>query len=487
MSLTSALNTAQSSLSNYATQTGVVSRNIANASDPDYSRRDAVLTNSLIGAQGVSIQRAQDMALFVRSITDTSTSSAQETLLDGLTDLKTILGGNDYETSPAVLIATMRDTLATFAAKPGEATLAQTAIADAVSVANGLQDASKAVQTVRYEADKEIGQQVDALNELLARFETNNNKVFSGTQTGKDVSAELDERDSLLKQISSIIGVTQITRSGNDMALYTSDGVTLFETVARPVEFETSSGYSASLDGNQVFVDGVPLAAGQGASTTGRGSLQSLLQIRDEYAPEMQDQLDEIARALVVSFAESDQSASALPDLAGLFTWSGGPTVPTGATIVPGIAATLTVNPALVQSLGGDPLLLRDGGINGAAYISNSTAATGYSSLLDSYGQALDEPMAFDAAAGLSTSTDLLGFAADSIGWLELNRSDAASSAESREASLFRSVEALSNITGVSLDEEMSMLLELEQSYKASARLMTAVDEMLTALLAVAR
>ena len=487
MSLTSALSTAQTSLSNYATQTNVVSTNISNASNPDYSRRDAILTNSLIGAQGVSVQRAQDMALFVRSITDTSMSSAQETLLDGLTDLKNILGGNDYETSPAVLIATMRDTLATYAAKPGEATLAQTSIADAVAVANGLQSASEAVQAVRYEADTEIGQQVDTLNELLARFETNNNKVFSGTQTGKDVSAELDERESLLKQISSIIGVTQITRSGNDMALYTSDGVTLFETVARPVEFETSSGFSASLDGNQVFVDGVPLASGEGATTTGRGSLQSLLQIRDDYAPEMQDHLDEIARALVVSFAETDQTASALPDQAGLFTWSGGPAVPVGATIEAGIAATITVNPALLQSLGGDPELLRDGGINGASYVSNSTGADGYSTLLDSYVQALDTPMAFDSAAGLSTSTGLLDFAADSIGWLELNRSDAESSAVSREASLFRSVEALSNITGVSLDEEMSMLLELEQSYKASARLITAVDEMLTALLAVAR
>jgi len=487
MSLTSALSTAQTSLSNYATQTNVVSRNISNASDPNYSRRDAVLTNSLFGAQGVSIQRAQDTALFVRSITDTSTASAQETLLTGLSDLKNILGGNDYESSPSVLIATMRDTLATYAAKPAEATLAQMAIADAVTVANGLQDASRAVQTVRYEADKEIGRQVDTLNELLARFETSNNRVYSGTQTGKDVSAELDERESLIKQISSIIGVTQVTRTGNDVALYTSDGVTLFETVARPVEFEPSSGFSASLDGKQVFVDGVPLGAGQGANTTGRGSLQSLLQIRDDYAPAMQTQLDEIARALVVNFAESDQSAiPALPDMPGLFTWAGG-TVPAGATIEPGIASTLTVNPALIQSLGGDPKLLRDGGINGAAYSSNPTGATGYSSLLDAHVLALDTPMAFDAAAGLSTSASLMEFSAESIGWLELNRSDAETAAESREASRFRSVEALSSLTGVSLDEEMSMLLELEQAYKASARLITAVDEMLQALLAAAR
>lgn len=487
MSLTSALSTAQTSLSNYATQTNVVSRNISNASDPNYSRRDAVLTNSLFGAQGVSIQRAQDSALFVRSITDTSTSSAQQTLLTGLSNLKNILGGNDYESSPSVLIATMRDTIATYAAKPAEATLAQMAIADAVTVANGLNDASKAVQTVRYEADKEIKRQVDTLNELLARFETSNNRVYTGTQTGKEVSAELDERESLIKKISSIIGVTQVTRTGNDVALYTSDGVTLFETVARPVEFQPSSGFSASLEGKQVFVDGVPLGAGLGANTTGRGSLQSLLQIRDDYAPAMQTQLDEIARALVVTFAESDQSATpTLPDMPGLFTWAGG-TVPAGATIVPGIASSLAVNPALIQSMGGDPKLLRDGGINGAAYSSNPSGATGYSSLLDRHVQALETPMAFDAAAGLSSSASLMEFSAQSVGWLELNRSDAESAAESREASRFRSVEALSSITGVSLDEEMSMLLELEQAYKASARLIAAVDEMLQALMAVAR
>jgi len=487
MSLTSAISTAQTSLSNYATQTNVISRNISNSTDPNYSRRDAVLTNSLIGSQGVSIQRAQDTALFVRSIADTSSASAQDTLLTGLSNLKNILGGNDYESSPSVLIATMRDTLATYAAKPAEATLAQMAIADAVTVANGLNDASKAVQTVRYESDKEIKRQVNTLNELLARFETNNNRVFSGTQTGKDVSAELDERDSLLKQISSIIGVTQVTRSGNDVALYTSDGVTLFETIARPVEFQASAGFSASLQGNQIFVDGVPLGSGQGANTTGRGSLQSLVQIRDDYAPAMQSQLDEIARALVVSFAESDQSTTpTLPDMPGLFTWAGG-TIPAGGTIQAGIASSITVNPALIQSLGGNPSLLRDGGINGAAYSSNPTGAAGYSSLLDAHVLALDEPFTFDSAAGLSTSTSLMEFSAQSIGWLELNRSDAETASESREAARFRSIEALSNITGVSLDEEMSMLLQLEQSYKASARLISAVDEMLQTLMAAVR
>ena len=72
------------------------------------------------------------------------------------------------------------------------------------------------------------------------------------------------------------------------------------------------------------------------------------------------------------------------------------------------------------------------------------------------------------------------------VGWLELNRSEANSAAETREATRYRASETLSNETGVSLDEEMSRLLELEQSYKASARLISVVDEMLKALLAAA-
>lgn len=487
MSLTTAINTAQTSLSNTSTQTNIVSRNIANASNPDYNRRNAALSTNVYGAQVVSIQRAQDQALFQQSIKSASSSSGQQSLLMGLTTLKGIFGGNDYEQSPAALLGTLRDTLSTFAAQPGENTLAQSTIADAQILAAGLRDGSAAVQRVRLDADQEIQREVDNLNELLSRFETANNNVYQGTQARRDVSAHLDDRDSLLKQISQIIGVTPITRSGNDMALYTSDGTTLFETVARPVTFDSSAGFSATIQGNGVYVDGVPLPAGQGSSSTAKGTIQGLLQIRDDIAPKLQIQLDEIARALVVSFAETDQSATpTLPDEPGLFTWSGG-TVPAGSTLVPGISATITVNPALVPSLGGDPKLLRDGGINGAAYNANPAGAASFSAQLDSFVVAIDNPTGFDATAGLSTSTSLLDFAADSIGWLELNRSEADSAAQTREAFMFRAEEAYSNDTGVSIDEEMSMLLELEQSYKASARLISAVDEMLQALMSVVR
>jgi len=51
---------------------------------------------------------------------------------------------------------------------------------------------------------------------------------------------------------------------------------------------------------------------------------------------------------------------------------------------------------------------------------------------------------------------------------------------------LTKSKEAYSNATGVNLDEELIQLLDIEQSYKAAAKLMTTVDELLKTLLATA-
>jgi flagellar hook-associated protein 1 FlgK len=55
-----------------------------------------------------------------------------------------------------------------------------------------------------------------------------------------------------------------------------------------------------------------------------------------------------------------------------------------------------------------------------------------------------------------------------------------------RPPRLSRSSEAYSNETGVSLDEELTLLLDIEQSYKAATKMLNAIDEMLQSLLDIA-
>lgn len=484
MSLTSALNTAQAIFRNTGEQTSVISTNIANDGNANYVRRAAVVTNTIYGASTVNTERAQQMALLRQLTSATSASSAQDTLLNGLTTLSNALGGNDYELSPSTYLAELQTSLEAFAASPGEYTLAATVVTDAQDVANSLNNAAATVQKLRVDADAEINTQVAELNRLLAEFQIVNDAVVKANAIGADPSDALDTRDTLLKDISEIIGVDASTRANGDMVLYTSEGTTLFETVPRSVTFTRTLAYDATVTGNSIYVDGVAIQAGEGGNTTADGTLGALLQLRDEIAPTFQTQLDEVARGLIEAFAETDPLGVAA-DMPGLFTWSGGTSLTSGV-VEPGLAGTITVSTSVIASSGGDPLLLRDGGINGAAYVWNSTNSSGYTTLLMSYSDNLDADRAFDASADLKTSMSVMTFASGSIGWLEELRSSATTASDNKVALYERSFQSYSSETGVNLDEELSLLLDVEQSYKASAKLVSTIDEMLQAVLAMA-
>src|SRR5690606_17241986 len=196
-------------------------------------------------------------------------------------------------------------------------------------------------------------------NRLLAQFEIANNTVKQETAVGGNPNDALDERDTLLKQISEIVGVTSIRRENDDLALYTSDGTVLFETIARDVTFVPTSVHGAAPVGNRISIDGVALKPGVRPDTSAQGSLQGLPQLRDEIAPLYQSQLDEVARGLIYAFSEEDPNPPG-DRVQGLFIGSAVATVTDSGVVEQGLAGTIKVNPLVIPP-GGDPNMIRDG------------------------------------------------------------------------------------------------------------------------------
>lgn len=160
------------------------------------------------------------------------------------------------------------------------------------------------------------------------------------------------------------------------------------------------------------------------------------------------------------------------------------------------MASTISVSSTVITSQGGDPMRLRDGGVNANGVVNNPTHLSGYTTDLDRLYTALGSDIDFDPAAGpavgfdattgIDSNVSIMEYATNSLGWLEQYRSNATTAAENTSAALSRSDEAYSNETGVNLDEELTLLLDIEQSYKAATKILNAVDEMLKSLLDIA-
>jgi flagellar hook-associated protein 1 FlgK len=488
MALTLSIDTARSSLAATSEQISVVSRNIARVNDPDATRKTArVVTGPGVGVSIAGIDRSANKVLLDAYLSSNSSSQAQTAVTSALDRLESTVDDTSLERSPAALIAKLGSALQAYSTTPQNPALAATVVSAAKDVATALNDASATVTDVRRQADADIGTSVDNINNLLSQFESLNKQVVSGTNRGDDVSDTLDARDAVLKQLSSEIGIRTVQRDNGDMAIYTDSGVTLFDKTARQVTFQKSQDLSAGAAGAAIYADGVPIAGTPHVMEIQSGKLAGLVAVRDDISVTYQGQLDEMARGLIETFAETDQSATpTLPPAAGLFTYGGGPAVPASGSVIDGLAGSITINPNADPSQGGNAELIRDGGISNPsnpAYKYNTANAASYTDRIEGLMTSLDTSRAFDPTTQLPSSGSLSTYAKGSVSWLESLRQSASTEADYRSTVANRAAASLSQDTGVNLDEEMTNLLALERTFQASSRLINTVDSMLQTLL----
>jgi flagellar hook-associated protein 1 FlgK len=488
MTLTQSIGNARSSLSTVSEQISVVSQNIARMNDTNATRKVAnVVSGPGGGVSLAGVSRTANKLLLDTYLTANSNNQTQTVISTALDQLQNTVGDTDSDTSPAALIAKLDSALVDYSTTPQNGAVGATVVSAAQELADSLNSATQAVTDVRNQADTDIAASVTNINTLLSQFQELNQQVISGTSSGADITDALDSRDAVLKQLSTEIGIRAVSRDNGDMAIYTDSGVTLFDKTPRKVTFQQSSNLSASSVGAPIYADGVPIAGTPHVMAISSGKLAGLVDVRDNIAPTYQSQLDETARGLIETFAETDQSASpTLPPAAGLFTYGGAPAVPTSGTVVPGLAGSIKVNPNVDPSQGGNPELVRDGGISdpgNPAYTYNTTGGASYTDRIQQLITNLDTARPFDSSAQLPQSGSISDYAKASVSWLEALRQSSSAEAESRQTLADRASSSLSQDTGVNLDEEMTNLLDLERTYQASSRLINTVDSMLSTLL----
>lgn len=492
MSLSSALRLATSALTTRQGEIAVTSRNIAGANQAGYTRKTAELATVLFDGAPLAttiarIERAEAPYLFAQMNAANAAAGAATELVNGMQGLQQTLEDPEKGLSPGAKIGRLFDALKIQATKPGDANAARSTFDAARTVATTLVKATQTVQGLRTTADADIAAAVGDVNALLARFEALNREVVRGTVTRADVTEAEDQRDQVITALSRQMGITTFRRANNDMVIVTDSGVTLFETIPRSVTFVPTPLFGPATVGNAVLVDGVQVTGPAAQSALQGGRLKGLSDLRDTVAPGYQAQLDEIARAVIEAFQETDQTSGGNPPATGLFSWSGSPAVPaTGARIV-GLAGEIAVAPAVDPAAGGQLMLIRDGGIAGAVYSWNPAGLSGFTDRLHALMDEFLLPRPFDTSVSAVPTMTLNDFAASTASWLEARRKAANSLAEENKVTLSRTRQAVANGTGVNLDEELQTMLDIENAYAASAKLLGTVNRLFDTLMAIAR
>ncbi len=484
MGLLNTLGVLGSSINATSAQIALVSRNISNAGAPGYARKSIELSFTTFGGvQTGAIGRATNDALTEQVNRSTSQASSASVISDALAALSASADPasttGSSGSSPGTALSAFRNALETYFAAPDSAASSAAAVDAAKNVARSLNEGAQTVDRLTSRADAQTGATVGDINSLLEKFGEANRSVVAGLKTNSDVSDAMDSRDDILRRLSTDIGISTIGNADGSVSIYTDSGVTLFQDRPRTVAFDAAASKSVTIDGIPVTGKGAPM-------TLRSGALAGQAQVRDVLAPQYQAQLDQMANALVTGFQEKDQSAApSLPALPGLFTFQGANGMPQPGD-VPGLAARLVVNQNVDPEKGGNPALLRDGAISvpgNAAYTYNSSGAASFTGRIQAMLKELDQPRSFDPGAGIPSGVSISGYSDGSISWVQSRYMDASALAEARGSVATQATAALSNATGVNLDAELNHMLSLENSYGATAKLLSTVQTMFSTLM----
>ncbi|MBX9864272.1 MAG: flagellar hook-associated protein FlgK [Hyphomicrobium sp.] len=486
MSLSASLSTANSSLYVAGERTSVVSRNIANADRAFYTRKSVeVLTMPGSGVRTSGVTRAEDLVLFRKVLASGSSSAMHSAVLDSLDLLNATINDVELDSSPAALINSLSNALQAYSSQPHNQLAAEAAVRSARDLASSLNSAAATVQQVRNDADLGVQSSVNRINSLLEQFQGLNAQIVKGTITGADVTDFMDQRDEILANLSNEVGIRTVSRADNDMSIYTDSGVTLFDRAPRAVTFQRTSNLTPGMPGSAVYIDGVPVTGANATMPLQSGRIVGLVQARDDISMSYEAQLDEMARVLVTAFAESDQVGGG-PDVPGLFTYSGATSIPADGVLVSGLASRLRVNANADPDAGGLATRLRDGGISdplNTDYVYNTTGAASFTDRIDDLISKMNADYTYDPAAKLAATGKLANFSSTSAGWLQEGRKVADDSYQYQSTLYNRSFESFTRTTGVNLDEELSLMLEIERSFQTSSKLISVIDSMYSALL----
>lgn len=484
MTISSALSSALSGLTANGRAASVVSSNIANAGTDGYGVRQLSVASRTLGTGAgvriVGVTRNVDPILLGERRSAGAAQGMADTRAGFLNRIETLIGLPDDPYSLSGHFDDFEARLVSAASRPDSLSRLEGVLQSAQHLAGRLNSISDGIQNIRLEADQQIGSDIETLNRSLASIHDLNLSIRTAVSRGEGALGLQDQQQTLIDNISDLLPIREIRSDSGMVTLFTGDGLSLLEGRPAQFGFTPASAMDPDLtyengDLSGLTVNGRPVTiTGSYASLQG-GRLAALFDVRDTIGVKAQAQLDGLALDLTSRLDDPALDPTRAPTDPGLFTDAG--SLASGTNEI-GLAARLRVNTEVDPSQGGAVWRLRDGvGAVAEGNVGNPSLLQGILDILQE-----DRPTASAIYSGTSRSmgelsADFLSLTATSRQFAEADLTHAAG-----QFSALREAELRG---GVDTDQELQHLLEIEKSYAANARVVSAVEDMLDQLLRI--
>jgi flagellar hook-associated protein 1 FlgK len=422
----------------------VTARNIANATTPGYHRQRVELatpgTSGISGSGGNAgvdvsrVSRSADDLVIARAAREEAGRSAADASAATLARIESLFP----EPSDHGLAAQLDDYWGSWSAvanDPGNQTARSSLLSKASTVVNSLRRGVEDLTAVSDAAKTRMAGIATEVNDLTARIVTFNQTIAAQSDPSVDL---LDQRDQLVAKLTNLTGaLTQVTNTGE---------VNVF-IGGRQVVAGTFAAQVQAPNGTLQFDDGqaVLMTSGEGASVAAT---------INDVVPRYLSALDDIANTLVTSVNTMHAAGYGQDGVAGRNFFD-----PAGTT-----AATIAIS----TDVAGQPSRLAAG----APKLPGPTAP----GALDGNQARLIAALA-SSATGASTKYQTM------ISGMAIESRSAQQRADVQGTIADNAVKEADSVGSVSIDEEMTQMMEAQRAFQAASRVLNAVDDMLSFLI----
>ena len=448
MSISSLFEIGRRSLSAYQSAINTTANNIANSNNEGYTRRRLDIRNvtSLSGFSGfgsgvdaTSLSRMREKFAEYSLWRENHNLGRYEKTETLLKQIESIFGDNS-DGSLQNILAEFWNSWNDLATDPESKTLRALVKNKGQLLANSFRSTYTRAVKMQRQLDPEIRESVRTINKISAQLLEINMQLRRGESPDL-----MDRRDQLITDLSHIINIDVREKDNGEVSILFGGHILISENKANKLEVSmdrSSNLYSAAI----TFKDS------DFEPDIGGGSLAGLLEVFNDNIPNYLDQLDNLANGISSQVNSAHSSGYNLAGTTGINFFNG-----SGSG-----AANFRMNQAILN----DPTLIATRG---------ATEGVGANSIAESIFN-----LQFDAFVSNETTTEFYISLVTEIG---SDLADASFLRYSQELITQQLKNQRDEISGVSLDEEMTKLVQYEQAYQAAARIIKTVDEMIKTVL----